>query len=202
MAEKKKKRFFLIDYENVHMAGLTGIEELHKSDTVIIFYSRNSDSLSFETMKKLGEAKASIKYIMVDTIGRNALDFQLSSYIGFLLGRQPDSRCYIVSNDKGYNNVQIFWYKMGERVRLIPNIHVRKVTHITMPDVERALSDLTNMSEEQKSHAVELVWKHLRLESPHLSSTKVSINNELLHFFTGEQTKVIFDALKPLLKIN
>ena len=100
MAEKKKKRFFLIDYENVHMAGLTGIEELHKSDTVIIFYSRNSDSLSFETMKKLGEAKASIKYIMVDTIGRNALDFQLSSYIGFLLGRQPDSRCYIVSNDK------------------------------------------------------------------------------------------------------
>ena len=46
--KNKKKNYYLVDYENVHKAGLNGIEELKSTDTVIIFYSANADSLSFE----------------------------------------------------------------------------------------------------------------------------------------------------------
>lgn len=34
--------------------------------------------------------------------GKNALDFQLSYYAGYLMARQPDARFVVVSNDKGY----------------------------------------------------------------------------------------------------
>ena len=81
MAKDKPTRYFLIDYENVHMAGLQGLEDLRKSDRVIVFYSQNADSLSFDVMRMISATKAHVDYIKVDTQGRNALDFQLSSYI-------------------------------------------------------------------------------------------------------------------------
>lgn len=199
MAKEKPTRYFLIDYENVHVTGLQGLEELRKSDRVIVFYSQNADSLSFDVMRQISATKAQVEYIKVDTQGRNALDFQLSSYIGFLLGRDRHCKCYIVSKDKGYNNVQIFWFKQGEMVRLIPSIAERKTVSVKKSDIEDALSVL-KLSTEDKEQAAELVWKHLKTGSPHLSHIKVSINNELVQQLGGDKTKVIYDAIRPLMK--
>ncbi|MBQ9696748.1 MAG: hypothetical protein IJV58_10050 [Oscillospiraceae bacterium] len=199
MAKDKPTRYFLIDYENVHMAGLQGLEDLRKSDRVIVFYSQNADSLSFDVMRMISATRAHVDYIKVDTQGRNALDFQLSSYIGFLLGKDRHCKCYIVSRDKGYNNVQIFWFKQGEMVRLIPSISERKAVSVKKSDIEDALSVL-KLSEEDKEQAAELVWKHLKTGSPHLSHIKVSINNELVQQLGGDKTKVIYDAIRPLMK--
>ncbi|MBR3630376.1 MAG: hypothetical protein IKN55_07890, partial [Oscillospiraceae bacterium] len=103
MSAKKdrKRRYFLIDYENVNKAGLDGIDALHRSDRVIVFYSQNADSLSFEVMQLLSSSRAQVEYIKVDTMGRNALDFQLASYVGYLLGKDAGCKVYIVSNDRG-----------------------------------------------------------------------------------------------------
>lgn len=35
--------------------------------------------------------------------GKNALDFQLSYYAGYLMAKQPDARFVVLSNDKGYD---------------------------------------------------------------------------------------------------
>ena len=196
---KKKPRFFLIDYENVHMAGLQGIEELSKTDTVYIFYSMNADSLSFEVMRLLSAAKAKIEYIKVNTQGRNALDFQLSSYIGYLLGKFDGCRCYIVSNDKGYANVQIFWYSQGERVKLVPSVRDRKTVSTKRADIEKVIETL-ELSEEDKEQVTDLVWNRLKDGSPHLAHIKVGINNELVQRFGGETTKAIFNVIRPLIK--
>ena len=196
---KKKPRYFLIDYENVHKAGLNGIEELSKSDTVFIFYSANADSLSFEAMRLLSASKAQIEYIKVGTQGRNALDFQLSSYIGYLLGRHEGARCYIVSNDKGYANVQIFWFSQGERVKLVPSIGDRKTVSTKRSDVERVVEEL-DLTDEEKEKVTDLVWARLKDGSPHLSHIKVGINNDLVQRFGGEKTKLIFNVIRPLIK--
>lgn len=195
----KKSRYFLVDYENVHMAGLEGIESLPKTDTVYIFYSMNADSLSFEVMKLLSAAKAHIEYIKVNTQGRNALDFQLSSYIGYLLGKHEGAKCYIVSNDKGYANVQIFWFGQGERVRLVPSIRDRKTASTKRADVEKVLGGL-DLTEDEKRKITDLVWARLKDGSPHLAHIKVGINNDLVQRFGGEKTKVIFNVIRPLIK--
>lgn len=197
--KEKRSRYFLIDYENVHMAGLQGIDELSKSDTVCIFYSANADSLSFEAMKLLSASKAKIDYIKVNTMGHNALDFQLASYIGYLLGKHEGIRCYIVSNDKGFANVQIFWYSQGERVKLVPSVSDRKTASTKRADVEKVVETL-DLSEEDKQKVTDLVWARLKDGSPHLAHIKVGINNDLLHCFGGEKTKAIFSLIRPLIK--
>ena len=85
---KKKRRYFLVDYENVKTEGFQGIDELEKSDTVIIFYSANADKMTFQLHTQIIETKAKISYFGVETIGQNALDFQLSSYIGYIIGKK------------------------------------------------------------------------------------------------------------------
>ena len=55
-------KIFLIDFENVKSKGLTGIDQLEADDTVIIMYSENSDTISFEMHRKVMTCKADIEY--------------------------------------------------------------------------------------------------------------------------------------------
>ena len=47
---------YLIDYENVN--SVKGVDKLTEEDTVIIFYSKNANLLTFEAHAELMSAKA------------------------------------------------------------------------------------------------------------------------------------------------
>lgn len=74
---------YFIDYENTH--SLNGINELTKEDSVIIFYSDNANSLSFDIHQEILKCEAYIEYKLVKVGTPNALDFQLSTYLGYLI---------------------------------------------------------------------------------------------------------------------
>lgn len=117
---------FLVDFENVNSAGLVGIEKLTENDTVYIFYTPSAASLSFDAHKNIMTSAARINYISVTTGAKNALDFQLSSFLGYLAAVSRDRKFYIVSADNGYLAVRTFWEKTvgieDMEVKLIPNI--------------------------------------------------------------------------------
>ena len=100
---------YLIDFENVNSKGLTGIEKLGADDKVIIFYSENSDTLSFEMHRKVMSSTADIEYLKVRVGGKNALDFQLSSLLGYLLAKELYTHIFIISGDKGFDRLHDFW---------------------------------------------------------------------------------------------
>ncbi|MCI7768509.1 MAG: PIN domain-containing protein [Oscillospiraceae bacterium] len=112
---------FLVDYENVTSAGLAGIERLTEADSVYIFYTPNAASLSFDAHRAIMSAKPKINYISVSAGVKNALDFQLDSFLGYLTAVSEDRSFYIVSSDNGYSAVKSFWEKtMG-----ITNAHIQ-----------------------------------------------------------------------------
>ena len=76
---------YLVDFENVKSKGLSGIDRLTDEDHVIIFYSENSDTISFEMHCMVLQAKADVDYMKVRVGGKNALDFQLSTLLGYLV---------------------------------------------------------------------------------------------------------------------
>ena len=80
-------RVFLVDYENVKTQGLNGISKLTESDTVCIFYSENADNMTFGLHRRLMETKANVQYQKVEVGYKNALDFQLSSYLGYVISQ-------------------------------------------------------------------------------------------------------------------
>ncbi len=111
---------YMIDYENVKTGGLNGISRLTETDRVIIFYSENANRLTFDLHRRLMECKASIEYREVTVGGHNALDFQLVTYLGYLIAQDRCGQYLIISNDRGFEYVINFWRKDGLSIGLLP----------------------------------------------------------------------------------
>lgn len=99
------KRIFFIDLENVKIAGLDGIEKLSVADRVIFFhgvhYHRNE--ISDRVIEKAKNFAGTVEIVPMLTYERNAMDFQISTYLGYMVGQNQNSaKFYIVSQDKGY----------------------------------------------------------------------------------------------------
>ncbi len=112
--------YYLIDYENTGENGLDGIENLDSRGRVIIFYSENADKMSFDLHQMLQECSASIEFKKITTGKKNALDFQLATYLGYLMAKAEGGNFYIVSKDLGYEVLLEFW--KGRHLRLIEMI--------------------------------------------------------------------------------
>ncbi|MDO5559458.1 MAG: PIN domain-containing protein [Oscillospiraceae bacterium] len=110
---------YLVDFENVGSDGLAGIELLDENDSVIIFYSANSNKISMKIHKDICASKANYEYFEISSGGKNALDFQLSTYLGYLISLSSDStnEYCIVSRDTGYQYVIKFW---DDKIKEIP----------------------------------------------------------------------------------
>lgn len=101
---------YLIDFENVASEGLSGITYLSPEDQVIIFYSANSNRLSMKMHILIGKSTCNLSYFEVSVGGKNALDHQISTWLGYLIGTGAAERSYyIVSRDMGYRHVANFW---------------------------------------------------------------------------------------------
>ena len=102
-------RTYLVDFENVKSKGLVGIDKLGTDDNVIIFYSENSDTISFEMHCLVLKAKANVEYMKVRVGGKNALDFQLSTLLGYIVAKENNSHVFVISGDKGFDKLHDFW---------------------------------------------------------------------------------------------
>lgn len=118
--------YYLIDFENVKSRGMEGVELLSEEDTVCIFYSDNADSMTFDLHQKLNETKAEIMYHKVAVGTKNALDFQLATYLGYLICEKQQEgihpNYFIVTKDNGFNSLLGYWKTQGVPVRIIHNL--------------------------------------------------------------------------------
>lgn len=103
-------KVYLVDFENVKSKGLTGIDSLTEYDRVIIFYSENADTINFEMHQKVLISKAEVEYFKVHVGGKNALDFQLSTLLGYLVSRNYYTHIFVISNDKSFDFLHDFWH--------------------------------------------------------------------------------------------
>ncbi|MBQ8063652.1 MAG: hypothetical protein IJ720_04090 [Clostridia bacterium] len=183
---------YLIDYENVKLAGLKGIEGLQEKDVVFLFYSENANTLTFSMHRKINTCKAQFNLIEVKTGKPNALDFQLVTYLGYLVAMAPKNHYYIVSQDKGFKSAVTFWKDRGLGVALVSDLTGRdeaKVEDQLARDVRAILKD---KNEADKVTRIILKYK-----------TKQGINNALVREFQSQDNKKaseLYKAIKPLLK--
>lgn len=118
---------YLIDFENVASEGLSGITYLSEDDQVIIFYSNNSNRISMKMHILIGKSVCKLDYFEILVGGKNALDHQLSTWLGYLIGTGAAERnYYIVSRDMGYRHVANFWAgsALAPSIRCIDSIKV------------------------------------------------------------------------------
>ena len=93
--------YYLIDFENVRTDGVRSLTDLKCGDTVAIFYSEQCKNITLDVIENLTRQGVQICCYQAKLGTKNALDFQLSSYLGYIIGKgNPGEDYYIVSNDK------------------------------------------------------------------------------------------------------
>lgn len=115
--------YYFIDYENVHSNGFIGIENLGDNDFLHIMYTEQSKTFSFEILEKICKQNVKLDLHKVSTGTKDALDFQLSSYMGYIIAKNEERDCvyYVVSKDKGFNHIINFWKSRGVNVKRVVN---------------------------------------------------------------------------------
>lgn len=141
-------KLFLIDYENVNSAGLEGISLLNEDDRVILFYSQSANTLSFDVFDELMQARVFPEKVNLNQSGKNALDFQLVTYLGYLIAKENAEEYYIISRDTGYAaTIHFCKTQLGTKVQMKPSIKaaftgktpvaVKKMSAVAVPAAPR-----------------------------------------------------------------
>lgn len=214
--------YYLIDYENRKEFG--DLSLLEAEDTILFFYSDKANSMSFELHQNIIKSPADKMYFYAETGGKNALDFQLSTYLGYLIGVHPEEDFYIISGDKGFDAVVRFWKQHNPSVRLMRRERITpppaKTLNATAPkatSVEEGVtapSNLETVVETEISPEVTALGEKLRNATLKLSEdqitiildiftkykTKSAINNNLQKHFSNEEVSKINKVMKPFLK--
>ena len=108
----------LIDSENV---GSTWTSLLSKDERfeLYICVTENAKSLNFTLLKQLTDEHRYKINIIECKPGKNSLDFYLSSYLGYLIGKNKHSSYTVVSQETGYDSVIEYWCNEGYDVKRI-----------------------------------------------------------------------------------
>ena len=109
------KKVYLVDTENIGSAWIKLLELVTKQDDLILFYTEHSPAVSYQDLQRVLEYTDRFEFIHCYA-GRNGLDFQLVTYLGYLLKSAPKTDYVVVSNDMGFDTVIKFWTERDKRV--------------------------------------------------------------------------------------
>lgn len=202
--------YYLVDFENVRTDGIKDLSEVNDGDVVVIFYSDQCKNITLDVIANMTRKKISLTCFKVKTGTKNALDFQLSSYLGLLIGQeQSDANYYIVSNDKGYDCICEFWKEQSKTVER--KVFSEQDKEITVAPVVKAstaekkkrkvqASDLATI-DEMKNYLSKSDSPEEVLVIFNQFKTKQAICNGMSKKFKdSKRASAVYKKLKPLLK--
>ena len=150
---------YLIDTENVRTIWTLILSRLKKNDKVYVFHTDNSGSLNYEESNLAKKYGDQVEYIRCFT-GKNGLDFQLVSFLGYLIHDNPSANYLIISNDTGFDSVAAFWQKRGSNVMRKSAKQVQGEKKVAEEPVAKAEKDKRSRTEKKIDRMVE----ELRIE--------------------------------------
>jgi hypothetical protein len=207
--------YYLVDFENVRTDGIKDLVEVQENDAMIIFYSEQCKNITLDVIDSIIKLKIQLSTYKAKVGRKNALDFQLSSYLGYLIGKGGvDAVYHIVSNDKGYDCLCDYWQEQNIKVDRISKLDGLSLQE-TVPIEEKVSapapepkkkeskvksSDLATideikvlLSEEDEPEAVLMIFNQYK--------TKQAICNSIAkQFKDSKKTSTVYKKLKPLFK--
>lgn len=120
--------YYFVDYENVHSEGIVDCSELEQGDIVYVFYTEQAKNITLDILEQFTRRGIRLELDKAGTGAKNALDFQLSSYLGYVIARHETEplRYVIVSKDTGFDRLVQFWGEKGIQILRQPGISVKE----------------------------------------------------------------------------
>ena len=111
----------LLDYENVQPSDAELRALVPEAGQVWVFHGPHQRDVE----KRFASFGTGATAVPISKTGKNALDFHLSFYMGYIASRNPDSKMVVVANDKGYEPMLEHAKAMGFVVRRQPHGEVK-----------------------------------------------------------------------------
>lgn len=193
-------RVYYVDTENIPYWEMS--VNIKKDDFVYFFVTENSRKITGDSIKTVLQNKGYYKIINCKT-GKNALDFQLSTMLGYVLRNNKKKEHIVVSCDSGYAAIVDFWKSRGYKVRCIANEKAKqkeeykKFVHSLMEKkatnkkfLKKELKEY-NFSPEELNKVQDIV-----LENSNREDYMGQIHNGLVREFGKNTGLIIFNTLK------
>lgn len=206
--------YFFIDYENVHSDGIGDTKCVKEGDCVFLLYSDTCRNVSLDVMNELLARKVRLECLKVSVGSKNALDFQLSSYLGYIIGKNTSKGAsyYIVSKDAGFDRLCEFWTLRGSAVKRILSMSGNKAVTQTQPEMqpqkakekgkeEKTVAEgKTTQKEIEKYLAPDDMPAEILVIFNQYKTKQAIMNGISQKFKDSKKAGAIYQKLKPLLK--
>lgn len=96
-----KKNHVFVDYENAPISSLALLKG--EQFFVYLFLGPHNSKLPIELVLAMQELGDRAKYVVLDTHGKNALDFHIAYYLGMIASYDPEGYFHIISKDMGFD---------------------------------------------------------------------------------------------------
>lgn len=151
------RKVYMVDTENVSSSWRMVLADMTRNDILYLFYTEHSPGIGYADFKEIMESEIQPEMISCYS-GKNGLDFQLVSYLGYLLKSAGKTEYIIISNDMGYDSVIHFWTDQGykvTRMTVYDLIQRKKERIIQKKELEAASEKAEKEAEESKNTAEE-----------------------------------------------
>ncbi|CBL43790.1 conserved hypothetical protein [gamma proteobacterium HdN1] len=140
-----RTNFVLVDFENVQPKDIGLLKD--GSFKVKVFLGPNQSKIPIALAAALQSLGECAEYIILETAGKNALDFHIAYYLGALSTVEPTAFFHIISKDSGFD--PLLKYLKGKKIfaqrsTCIADIPYFKPSLPVAPEaqVEAAIADL------------------------------------------------------------
>lgn len=94
------KKLLLIDLENKHKVDLSPLDESFRA---IIFVGANQNPPKASRKPATAHRFSRVDFLKISGAGKNALDFHIAFELGRTFETAPDTQCFVLSGDKGFD---------------------------------------------------------------------------------------------------
>lgn len=179
------KKLF-IDTENISNYSFLEKLNLLETDEITLFTSNNSKGLNGVNLHYLVNSNAKIESIFLKTEGKNSLDFQMITHLGFVSAKDEENgvrnKCdyIIVSGDKGFLNCISYFEQQFKynNIYLIDDLNLENYLSRDVLVKEKKLKEEAILIENQKYQIDK--FKGLAVDSKVLKYIEKTFNVDIL----------------------
>ena len=189
-------KYSFIDYENLKGKRLKSLN-FNENDIIYLFYTNSDTKIDMDILEHMTNNSSMIKFYHVKNGAKNALDFQMSTFIGYIIGKHKNEKneYYIYSEDRGFDYLIGFW---KDRYKI--NIsRVYETTNMEPEDFDSfAVSTITR--EELINSGIDYCYIDKILYICSMHTSKNNIHNEIERLCLNSKiASRMYRQIKPLL---
>ncbi len=113
------KKLLLVDYENVHKIDLSILDETYSA---IIFVGAKQNPPKAAKMAATARRFSRVDFQKIEGSGKNALDFHIAFQLGRTIETAPQTECFVLSKDKGFDPLLAHLNKNGLKCRRLASV--------------------------------------------------------------------------------